>query len=647
MNPVFDTYDCDGEQSSRYEYQPKTLLCRVTSSAPRLRGKRTVNTYLWRRQYLAPHFSRLVDNHNKLHSKTKHFRTKNINAGSHVFNNEWRNLHQTFSKPLLPRFYLQDSKPRLRPLSKRLGLQNQDLLHEQELVNTILRRDRISAEPHPHSRKKRGIIQNLREQKRLRLSRMQGVNEIEDFTEIEDANGRKIFEKYESPPEKPRFERSRPISSERSPRISSSEKPRAAFERPRPASSVRPRPASPERVSSYHQPRAYEPVLQSPEQKSTNVFFNMLNAPLKCVGKFAEMSQPLVTEAIPKMIKFSSNTFKNIAQKVKRNIMGPSARRKPLVRGRRLKRDAGEPQNPNFDLFMSFLVPFLQNPTGFLTSFLAPKREEVQDNMVETRKRRSTVDEESECEVEYKAVKTKIEELLDNIQALLNLDLETQLPIYQKLSNLQQLKDATLETWTSLAFEAQPQNLSPLLKQLKNLSDLRDELFSEIIKELSSKNSTLQNEKWIKILIRLLKLKCLIYNVLEDISSSSLTGQKQVEYLDVLGKLNFTHSKTEEEVLEELKLERNDEIEEQAKALSKLQDLLHEEERHDFKNIKEEAKILWEISNVKKLQRDAILELGKKFEEGVKIGKELRIIFDLQDRLEDCENKQAQILKNL
>lgn len=686
----------------------------TSSSTPVVsRNKRTVNTYLWRRQQFFPRAhalrssSRLADNQNKHHSKTRSFKTKNINAGAKVVNNQRRHFEQIgngISK-------IRSSHPRI-PLLLAKRFQGRDLLHEHELVNTILRRDRIVADPHLHLRKKRGVLRNLQTQKRLRQERRSSFvddreNEIEDFTEIKDANGRKIFDRYEEAENTRHNNRLvRPVVEEAprrpNPRYASSGSSQRAFTEINHRPKQRTVSSMPKKLYQPVTQKAYrtEPILQSPQ--SQNVFqtpmFKFLNVPIKCMGKFAEMSQPIVTEAIPKMIRFSTNTFGTIAQKVKRNSMGPGVRRRHAVRPRRPKRDVSSEQpgksqvaSYNLDVLMSFLVPFLQNPTGYLASFLTPNKVNgnAKDNLVEVRTRRSLqednhlgrenkdqesnksskyhaetkkesieqdllsgetraplLEDETECEVEYKAVKTKTEEILDHIQLLLNLDFVDTLPIYKKLIKLQNVKEKLVEYWSTSAFEAQPTSLSVFLKQLETLSDLRDKIFLEVIKSLSPKNS-LQNEKWIKMLIRLLKLKCLIYNVLEDISSSKLTSLKEVEYLDFLSNLNFTHFKTPTDALKFLKLDRDEEIENQANLLSRLQLFLHEQELHNSKNIREEAKILWEISNIKKLQRDTILEVGKKVQEGVQIEKELRIIFDLQQQLEDCEIKQSEILKNL
>lgn len=246
-------------------------------------------------------------------------------------------------------------------------------------------------------------------------------------------------------------------------------------------------------------------------------------------------------------------------------------------------------------------------------------------------------------------VREKITETLHDIETLINTDFTKHTNLYEDLRNLQNLKSVTVNEWKQLLINNQINNMDEKIKILNSfqqLQDVRGNILKKIVQMLDGHGSFMAS-RLIKTLVRLQKLQCVVYSVVEDFGERLKTRtqfdpQREIRYVEYLDGINFVTGKTREELEDYLRKERDVELERRIKLLERLRELLEVEE---VAKINEEARLLWEMKNIEKLQRESIKELNLKIERGQKVRKELKILFDLQKQLEVAERKQDEILE--
>lgn len=249
----------------------------------------------------------------------------------------------------------------------------------------------------------------------------------------------------------------------------------------------------------------------------------------------------------------------------------------------------------------------------------------------------------------HQVVKDKIKQTLTDINSLINTDFTNYITLYEDLRKLQNLKTATVDDWKTLLINKRINDLDakiPVLNSFKQIQTNRAAILKNIVAMLGERS--FMASRLIKMLVRLQKLQCVVYSIVDDFgeriqAKTLFDPQREIRYVDYLAGINFVSAKTREELETYLKKERDDELEARIKILERLRGLLEEE---DVGKINEEARLLWEMKNIEKLQQDSIRELNVKIAHGQKVRKELKILFDLQRQLEAAERKQEELLKD-
>jgi hypothetical protein len=250
-------------------------------------------------------------------------------------------------------------------------------------------------------------------------------------------------------------------------------------------------------------------------------------------------------------------------------------------------------------------------------------------------------------------IKDRINQILTEIQDLINIDFDKYSTVYTDLCKLQSFKELLVNDWKKILMEDKLNDISSkirILDDFKEMQILRDQSVEDIASILSS-GSNFMTKKLIKMLVRLQKLQCVIYRVVEDFGEKIKMGtdfdvRKEIKYVDYLDGLQFMVGRSKHDLERGLKNERDVALENEMSVLDSLRKLLESDDPDPHKSY-EEAKLLWEINNIDKLQKDTILEMNGKISRGQKVRKELKILFDLLRQLENCEEKQKKLLGEL
>lgn len=245
-------------------------------------------------------------------------------------------------------------------------------------------------------------------------------------------------------------------------------------------------------------------------------------------------------------------------------------------------------------------------------------------------------------------VREKITQTLHDIENLINADFTKYVNLYENLRKLQDLKSVTVDQWKELLITNRIHEMDGKIRILNSFQQIQNNragILKAIISMLDERSFLASH--LIKVLVRLQKLQCVVYNVVEDFSERLRTRtafdvQREISYVEYLDSVDFVEANTKEEVEGYLRNERDAELEKRVRLLERLRELLEVE---DVAKINEEARLLWEMKNIEKLQQDSIRELNVKIERGQKVRKELKILFDLQRQLESAERRQDEILK--
>ncbi|XP_018335410.1 uncharacterized protein LOC108744239 [Agrilus planipennis] len=257
--------------------------------------------------------------------------------------------------------------------------------------------------------------------------------------------------------------------------------------------------------------------------------------------------------------------------------------------------------------------------------------------------------------VHTKTIKNRLSQILDYIETLLHWDFEDDVHIYEDLLELQNRKEAVIRNWKMLLVQNRHNIVNEkivLLKTLKKIQELKDSSMAHIVDKLHEGHS-FNTRTFIKFLIMLQKLHCLIVKVAEEFSDSLHIGKfdvdKEIEFVDYLQNIEFFDCENQEEIREVLEKERDSELEREIAMLEDLKQCLalaQNDKKYDHL-IFEEAKLLWEFKNIEKLQQESLAEMNKKLKAGLKIRKELKILFDLQKQYDSCEEKHAILIDEI
>lgn len=246
-------------------------------------------------------------------------------------------------------------------------------------------------------------------------------------------------------------------------------------------------------------------------------------------------------------------------------------------------------------------------------------------------------------------IKEKITQTLNNIEQLINTDFGKYIDIYEELLKLQNLKNLITDEWKQLLIANRCNDMEGKIRILNVFQQIQvnREKILQMIAATMREEQNFMTPKLIKALVRLQKLQCIVVKIVEDFANTLhlrtlFDAQKEVKYVEYLQTIYLLPEKTLQDVESTLKNERDIELEKEIQLLESLRHLIERNDSADV--INEHAKILWEIKNIEKLQKESIIELDNKITQGQKIRKELKILFDLQRQLENTQNKQKELL---
>lgn len=251
-------------------------------------------------------------------------------------------------------------------------------------------------------------------------------------------------------------------------------------------------------------------------------------------------------------------------------------------------------------------------------------------------------------------IKEKITQILNNIEKLINTDFGKYIEVYEELLKLQNMKNLITDEWKQLLITNRCNDMDGKIRILNVFQQIQAnrEKILQMIASTMLEEQNFMTPKLIKALVRLQKLQCIVVRIVEDFASTLhlrtlFDAQKEVKYVEYLQSIYLIPETTQEDIETSLKGHRDQELEKQVRLLENLRRLIETGSSGDAQNedaINEHAKILWEIKNIEKLQKDSIAELDRKIRQGQKIRKELKILFDLQRQLENAENKQTELI---
>lgn len=259
---------------------------------------------------------------------------------------------------------------------------------------------------------------------------------------------------------------------------------------------------------------------------------------------------------------------------------------------------------------------------------------------------------EYESDMSTQTIKTKISDILENIQDLIEQDFDKYESIYEELLRLQHLKESAVEEWKYILIKKKHNDYNVkinLLNKFNEMLSLKDEII-ELISATLAEDPTFNTSILVKKLIRLQKLQCILVKIVETFGENikfqtPFDVNREIKQVDFLSNLNMLSEKTMAEVSAALRKERDDEVEKQVEILDNLKGLVN----CNFENEKMEdvAKLLWEIGNCEKIEKDTISEMNEKIQYGLRIRQELKIIFDLEKQIGNCRKKLIDVLRSI
>jgi len=251
-------------------------------------------------------------------------------------------------------------------------------------------------------------------------------------------------------------------------------------------------------------------------------------------------------------------------------------------------------------------------------------------------------------------IKERVHSLLEEIDQLVDLNPEDYDHIFENLMKVQQIKNSIEQDWKRLLINHKIDDVNSkiaILSKFRDLQQIKDESVKNIAEKLEETNNEFVRKQLVHSLIRLQKLQCLINNVVEDFDhtlqmKTTFNPKKEIKFVDYLSELKFVYqaTKTRNDLLKKLCQDRDNEGQKHIEVLNKLKKLLMMSHTDSSDKMETVAKSIWELKNLEKLQSQTIKDLNKKLSNNQKIKKELKILFDLQKRFEECEGELNQTL---
>lgn len=251
-------------------------------------------------------------------------------------------------------------------------------------------------------------------------------------------------------------------------------------------------------------------------------------------------------------------------------------------------------------------------------------------------------------------IKERVHSLLEEIDQLVDLNPEDYDHIFENLMKVQQIKNSIEQDWKRLLINHKIDDVNSkivILSKFRDLQQIKDESVKNIAEKLEETDNEFVKKQLVHSLIRLQKLQCLINNVVEDFDhtlqmKTTFNAKKEIKFVDYLSELKFVYqaTKTRNDLLKKLCQDRDNESQKHIEMLNKLKKLLMMSHTDSSDKMETVAKSIWELKNLEKLQSQTIKDLNKKLSKNQKIKKELKILFDLQKRFEECEGELNQTL---
>ncbi|KAF5293059.1 hypothetical protein FQR65_LT11051 [Abscondita terminalis] len=377
-------------------------------------------------------------------------------------------------------------------------------------------------------------------------------------------------------------------------------------------------------------------------------FLKMLSLPLKYMTNIQE--NPIVA-AIPKVLRVSQRYFMEFAQnfvddykrlKKKKNVHKKIFKRNCDCRKKRdvfsnsvinrTKRDVDNmswkelleelhqiatthKDESNKDLIEEFLsiIKEIKNHNQPRSkrdaSFLHDILKLIKAEKIAARKRRS---------IPKLAMNTLEQEILRTVEKLRELiqqNISEDLHIFEHLLKLQNLMKS-----------------KNLVEKIEESEQLKEKVLQEIILKIE-KNDNESVGSWIKTMILLQKFHCALQSLKKD-------GNHR-RTLDVISSISFLKSSTRRDLFKELKQQQGAITQGEIQYLNGLKLLLAS---NDESRIRESSTLIWQTNNLRKLQRESIVELKDKLDKKQRVRQELKILFDLQKQLEEYREKQRRLL---
>ncbi|KAK4878727.1 hypothetical protein RN001_011233 [Aquatica leii] len=225
-------------------------------------------------------------------------------------------------------------------------------------------------------------------------------------------------------------------------------------------------------------------------------------------------------------------------------------------------------------------------------------------------------------ELETNTLKEEIARMTKTVQKLIESDLSEDLRIYDHLLKLQNIKKGIVNEYLAK---------KNVLAKIEAGEELKNMVLQEIIVKIV-KNEDENVGKWIKTIIYLQKFHCILQSLKTDANH---------QVVQVLSAINFLKPNTRRNLFKNFKKKQRFETQSELEILNGLKLLLAS---NDEAKIKEVGALIWQSNNLKKLQRDSIVEIVEKLVNKQRIRQELKILLDLQKQLEECHEKQKQLL---
>ncbi|CAH1959326.1 unnamed protein product [Acanthoscelides obtectus] len=259
----------------------------------------------------------------------------------------------------------------------------------------------------------------------------------------------------------------------------------------------------------------------------------------------------------------------------------------------------------------------------------------------------------SDTEVPLQTIRERASQILYETDVLIHMDFGKYAEVFDQLIELQYVKRSIVQDWKRLIMSKKcncKESKLSLLQKFKDLHHLKDSLVKLIVCHMNEDvENTFIIRKFTRILIILQKLQCIMNQVVECFENKFARDlhfeiEKDIKFVDILDGLKFCPVKTRHEIITRMEEERNQELAAKMTLLDKLKKVLIND--CDDSVIIEQAHLVWEMRNLEKMQVTCIEEMHEKLQEGYKIKKNLKILFDISKRLQTCHDKQCSFFES-